>query len=810
MLSSYLKIGLRSLLKNKVYTFINALGLAIGMASCLLIVIHVEDELSYDNFHERGDKIFKVNLERIYPDHVTNYAIIPHSFAAVMVQDFPEVKGATRIFGGGNNPVMVRYIDDSNEEKAFEQTSFIAADSNFFDFFSFKILKGAGDKILSGNQDMVITERMAVKYFGNADPINKTLKTDFGDFTVRAVCENVPENSHLQFDFVAALNSIQFIQNENFVSFSTQTYIELNSQADSDNLFAKFPKMVETYAAPQIEQSLNTSYAEYIAAGNGYNYNLIPLRDIHLYPIKYQGSFKSGGDINDVYIFISIAVLILIIACINFTNLATARSTERAKEVGIRKTLGSPRQRLMGQFLTESTILSVLAGIIAVGVVYLTLPYFNSITDKSLELQLNSFALPLMVVFALLVGVLAGVYPAFFLSAFTPVEVLKGNMQTKKSSGSLRNALVVFQFAISIVLIASTLIVQDQITFIQSKDMGYQKDKMMVIERAGVLNEQLETFMQEARNIPDVRAVGASGMIPVSQYFGQQFLPPGGGEVVTVNSMNVDDNYLDAMNIQLVAGRSFSEDFNDSLSVVINQKTAELLNVDNPIGLKLSQAVQGDPTSFREYEVVGVVKDFHYMSLREEISPFVLLSTEGVNQFANFISIRIDGDLSGVINDTGSLWKTMAPQEPFKFTFLDQELNQQYKAESNSGNVFSMFAFLAIIIACVGLFGLAAYMAGLRTKEIGVRKVMGASVFSVVGLLSYDFTKLILISTVLAIPISWYFMDQWLTSFAYRTEMSIWTFVLAGTAALGIALITVSYQSIKAAIVNPVRSLKDE
>ncbi|MEO1096546.1 MAG: ABC transporter permease, partial [Bacteroidota bacterium] len=649
MLSSYLKIGLRSLLKNKVYTFINALGLAIGMASCLLIVIHVEDELSYDNFHERGDKIFKVNLERIYPDHVTNYAIIPHSFAAVMVQDFPEVKGATRIFGGGNNPVMVRYIDDSNEEKAFEQTSFIAADSNFFDFFSFKILKGAGDKILSGNQDMVITERMAVKYFGNADPINKTLKTDFGDFTVRAVCENVPDNSHLQFDFVAALNSIQFIHNENFVSFSTQTYIELNSQADSDNLFAKFPKMVETYAAPQIEQSLNTSYAEYIAAGNGYNYNLIPLRDIHLYPIKYQGSFKSGGDINDVYIFISIAVLILIIACINFTNLATARSTERAKEVGIRKTLGSPRQRLMGQFLTESTILSVLAGIIAVGVVYLTLPYFNSITDKSLELQLNSFALPLMVVFALLVGVLAGVYPAFFLSAFTPVEVLKGNMQTKKSSGSLRNALVVFQFAISIVLIASTLIVQDQITFIQSKDMGYQKDQMMVIERAGVLNEQLETFMQEARNIPDVQAVGASGMIPVSQYFGQQFLPPGGGEVVTVNSINVDDNYLDAMNMQLVAGRSFSEDFNDSLSVVINQKTAELLDVDNPIGLKLSQAVQGDPTSFREYEVVGVVKDFHYMSLREEISPFVLLSTEGVNQFANFISMRVDGDLSGVI-----------------------------------------------------------------------------------------------------------------------------------------------------------------
>ncbi len=813
MISSYIKIGLRSLFKHKVYTLINILGLSVGIASCLLIVIHVEDELSFDNFHEKADQIYKVNLERIYPDHVTNYAIIPHSFAAVMVQDFPEVRNATRVFGAtvGNNAVVVRYVDENDEEKVFEETDFIAADSNFFDFFTFKILKGNTDRPLSGNQGIVITERMATKYFGSTDPINKTLQTDFGDFIVSAVCENVPENSHLQFEFVAPITSLPFIQNENFIAFSTHTYLELIEGRNPAELLAKFPKMVEAYAAPQIEQNLNTSYPDYVAAGNGYNYQVIPLEDIHLHPVKYQASFKSGGDINDVYIFISIAILILIIACINFMNLATARSTERSKEVGIRKTLGSARQRLVGQFLAESVLMAVMAAVVALGMVYLALPYFNSITDTQLELDFTgSLVLPLMVVSAVVVGLLAGVYPAFFLSAFNPVEVLKGNMQTKKSSGGLRNALVIFQFTISIMLISSTLTVRDQIDYIQNKDMGYQKDRMLVIERAGALDQQLESFMEETRKVPGIQQVGGSGTIPVSQYFGQQFLPPGGAEVITVNCMNVDDYYLEAMNFELVGGRGFSHEFNDSLSLVINEQTARLLNVSDPIGLKLSQIVPGEENLIVEYEIVGIVKDFHYMSLREEISPFVLMSTEGANGFVNFLTLRVDGDIGEAIVGTERLWNEIVPQEPFKFTFLDEELNQQYKVESNSGRVFSMFAMLAIVIACVGLFGLAAYMAGLRTKEIGVRKVLGASVFRVVGLLSYDFTKLIVVAILLALPLSWYFMDQWLAGFAYRTPISIWTFILSGIAALFIALVTVSYQSIKAAVVNPVKSLKND
>lgn len=814
MLSNYIKIGLRSLSKNKVYSFINILGLAVGIASCLLILVHVEDELSYDKFHKKADHLYKMVLERIYPDHVTHYAFVPHSYAGVAVQDYPEVKSAVRIFGGGpaNNPVMVRYIDENNEEIVFEETGFIAADSNFFDIFSFKVIKGDRERALLGAQNLVITESTAVKYFGDKDPINKTLITDLGEFKVTAVCEDAPANSHFEFDFIVSIQSVPFIvQNENFIGFSVHMYFELEPNASPTVLESKFAGMVKTYAAPQIEQRLNTTFEEYVAAGNGYNYTLIPLKDIHLYPVEYQGSFKTGGDINDVYIFISIAILILVIACINFMNLATARATERAKEVGVRKTLGSPRQLLIGQFLSESIILSVISTTIALGMVYLSLPYFNDITGKELALTFpGSLAFPMASAFAILVGLLAGIYPAFFLSGFNPVDVLKGNMQTKKSSSWLRNGLVVFQFSISIILIAATLTVKDQMDYIQNKSMGYEKEKMLIVERASILEDQREAFLKEVRKLPGVTAAGGSGQIPVSQYFGQQFMPPGAAEVITVNAMSLDDHYMEVMDFELIAGRGFSEDFNDSLSIIINEKTAELLGVEQPVGLTLSQADAADPTTILEYRIIGIVKDFHYMSLREEISPFVLMSTEGANPIVNFVTARISGDIPGMIAAIEDLWKGMAPQEPFKYNFLNEELNQQYKAESNSGSIFSLFALLAIIIACVGLFGLAAYMAGLRTKEIGVRKVMGASIISVVVLLSFDFTKLILVAVIIAIPVSWYFMEQWLGNFAYKTDINVLTFLAAGLAALGIALITVSYQSIKAAIVNPVKSLRDE
>ena len=815
MLRNYIKIALRNLLKSRIYTFINVIGLSVGIAGFLLIAMHVEDELSYDKFHIKSDRVYKFVLERLYPDHITRYAITPHSFSEVLVRNFPEVKNAVRIFGGGgNNSVIVRYQEGSGEEKVFEETRFIAADSTFFELFSFNLTEGDAENVLKKPQSMVITQAMATKYFGNEEPLNKTLKTDFGDFTITGVVENVPENSHMEFDFVTSLTSIPFIfQNENFISFSTHIYVELQSGVDPKVLEAKFAKMVETYAAPQIEQNLNTSFQQYVAAGNGYNYSLIPLKDLHLHPIEYQSEFKPGGDINDVYIFISIALLILLIACINFMNLATARSTERAKEVGIRKTLGSPRKQLIGQFLTESVILSLFATIISLGLVYLALPYFNTLAEKSLELNLRSWSVALIFVFGITVGLLAGIYPAFVLSGFNPVNVMKGKMQTNKGGAWLRNGLVVFQFAISIFLIAGTLIVQEQMTFIKNKDLGYQKDRLLVIERAGVLDTQQKAFMDELRKLPPVEAVGGSGSLPVNQFFGMQFMPAGASEVLTVNAMQLDDHYIKTMDFKIINGRGFSENFNDSLSVVINEQTAELLDVssEDVLGMKLTNTTPGDPPVVREFEVVGVVKNFHYMTLKDMISPFVLMSNENGLPNMPFISVRVkDGQLPEALAAVESKWSEFAPQDPFKYRFLDQELNDLYKTEANSGKVFAVFAALAIIIACVGLFGLAAYMAGLRTKEIGVRKVMGASVFAVVLLLSKDFTKLILIALIIAVPLCWYFMSKWLEGFAYRTTIEVDTFVIAGTAAVLIAWITVSYQSIKAAIVNPVKSLRNE
>jgi putative ABC transport system permease protein len=815
MLKNYLKIAIRSLTKQKIYSFINIAGLSVGIASCLLIMLQVKDELSFDAFHEKADNIYKVVLERKYPDHVTNYAIVPHSYSEVMVKDFPEIKNAVRINGGGrNNAVRVQYVNEKHEEKTFEESRFILADTTFFDIFSIKLLSGDKKSALSKPQTIVLTESTAKKYFGNENPIDKVLKTDFGDITVTGVCEDVPANSHMEFDFIGSLRSNPFFFNvQNFTGFSSHLYIELKPGTSPKDLQAKFPKMVETYAAPQIEQNLKTSFAEYTAKGNGYNYSLIPLRDIHLYPTEYQGELKPGGDINDVYILMSIAILIIVIACINFMNLATARSTERAKEVGIRKTMGSLRGNLIGQFLAESIVLCFVATVVAILIVTILMPSFNSLVGKPLSFHLSDPPIIITLVsLVFVVGIIAGSYPAFALSAFNPVDVMKGSMSTGKSTSWLRNSLVIFQFAISIILIIGTLVVQEQLKFMNSKDMGYNREDLVVLERVNILNRQQQiTFMDELRKVPSVKDVGSSTFTPVNQYVGTFFQLPGEPDVFTANMMSVDDEYAQTMEFNMLKGRSFSKEFNDSLAIIINQQMATALKLDDPIGHKLMNT-NGNPPIQRELTIVGVVGDFHYMSMKEKISPFAILSNEGgINAFTGAISVRIKSqDRSAALSSVENVWKKFVPQEPFKFRFLDDDLRSLYKSEADTGKIFGVFSAIAIIIACVGLFGLAAYISGLRTKEIGIRKVLGASVDSVVFLLSKDFTKLILISLVFAIPLGWYVMNEWLGAFAYRTSISIWIYVTAGLSAVLIAILTVSYQSIKAAVRNPVRSLRSE
>lgn len=815
MLKNYLLIAVRSLTKQKIYSVINITGLSVGIASFLLIMLQVNDELSFDSFHEKADHIYKVVLERKYPDHKTNYATIPHSFSDVMVSDFPEIKNAVRILGGGrNNTIRVKYVNPQHEEKVFDETRFVLADSTYFDIFSTKLLIGDPKTALSKAQNLVITQSTALKYFGTDDPIGKTLQTDFGEFNITGVCEDVPSNSHMEFDFLGAMRTAPFIfNNQNFTGFSAHLYLELNPGVSPQELEAKFPKMVETYAAPQIEQNLKTTFAEYTAAGNGYHYYLINLRDIHLFPVEFQGELRPAGDINDVYVLISISILILIIACINFMNLATARSSERAKEVGIRKTMGSQRSNLIAQFLAESIVLCLLATLVAMLIIVIVLPYFNTLVGKNLTFQMTDpkILIPL-VGLVFFVGVAAGAYPAFVLSGFSPVVVMKGNMSTGKQSSWLRNSLVVFQFAISIILIIGTLVVQEQLEFMSKKDMGYNRYNVVVIDRLNAINpEQRSTFMEELRKLPRVKAVGGSSFTPVNQYQGEFFQIPGQAEVFTANMMASDDDYLQTMEFNMIKGRPFTRDFNDSLSAIINAQMATLLKLDDPIGHKITNT-EGNPPVTRELTIVGIVNDFHYMSMKEKISPFVILSTEGgINAFTGAISARIEPQKRDeTLSSVGELWKKFAPQEPFKYRFLDDDLRSLYNSEADTGKIFGVFSGIAIIIACVGLFGLAAYISGLRTKEIGIRKVLGASVSSVVYLLSKDFTRLIIISLVLAVPLGWYFMSNWLNAFAYRTTIGGWVFLVAGLTAIAIAWLTVSYQSIKAAIRNPVNSLRRE
>jgi putative ABC transport system permease protein len=814
MIRNYLKVALRSLLKQRVYSIINITGLSVGIASCLLITMFVLNEFSYDRFHENGDNIYKIALARKYPNHVTNYAIIPHSYSDVIQRDFPEVVRTLKI-GGPFNDVLVQYITEKNEPVQFEEDYIMSADSNFFQLFSIKLIKGEPDNVLTNVTDLVITESTAMRYFGSDDPIGKTMKFFNQDFTVKGISEDVPDNSHLKFDFLIKWDDNFFGgQESNFVSFSAHIYVELNPGADPDALESKFPKMVDTYAAAQIERELGKSWEDYKKEGNGYTYTLQPLRSIHLDPTNIEAKMRPGGNINYVYFLICIASLILLIACINFMNLATARSAERAREVGVRKTMGSMKAQLVLQFLVESIVLSLFSTMVAIGLAQLSLPAFNELAGKQLAFAFTpSFVLGIVGT-ALVVGFLAGSYPAFALSSFNPVVVMKGNFTGSSRGAWLRNGLVVFQFFISIILIVGTLIVGNQMRYMQNKSLGYNKDQLIVVDRVFALQDRAQTFIDEIKRIPGVSGAASAFSLLGRQgdFFGAQFLPEGSDEILTTKSMAVDDDFAEMIGFEIVAGRAFSKETSDSLSIMLNETAVRTLDIADPVGKKLRQIQRTANGSVEvTFEIVGVIRDFNFQSLRDPVTPLTIQSNETFGGGAGYAFARVNGEsMTSCVEGIEAAWKELLPDQPFKYSFMDQELADLYEAEKKAGQVFGVFSALAIVIACVGLFGLAAYTANLRTKEIGIRKVLGASVFSVFLLLSRDFTKLIVVAFVLSIPISWYIMNQWLEGFAYRINVGISAFAIAGIAVILIAWITVSYQSIRAAIVNPVNSLRSE
>jgi putative ABC transport system permease protein len=806
MFKNLIKVAFRNIWKKKLFSLINIVGLSIGIACFFLIIVNVRHESSYDKFQKDGDRIYRVALDRIYPEKVISYAIIPYSIGDAMMADFPEVEKMTRILNNRGS-IMLGYKD-----KQYEESRIFFVEQNFFEMFSISLIKGTPENIFATPNSMVLTQDTALKYFGDEEPIGKFITTPQGPALVSGVCENIPENSHMAFDFLVSLN-ITGIQNRpNYVGFSSHTYVMLKEGVPPDEVEAKMPGLVERYAAGQIQAQTGLSFKEYVAAGNGYNYFFQPIRDIHLHS-NLDGEIKANGNITYVYILVAIAAFLIIIACVNFMNLATARSASRAREVGIRKIVGSTKGLLIRQFLFESLVTSLISVVVAATWVQLLLPVFNRLTQKQLEVHYlqDPFNVVFLLVIGLFVGTLAGLYPAFVLSSFRPIAVLKGRFVTSRSGSRMRNALVVLQFAISIICIAMTILVYRQMDFMQKKDLGFDKENMVVVDRAFSLQNQAEAFMQELRNLPGVvNAAGSNSIISGGNYFGIMFQAGGDPEPKTTRGMNIDEDFIDTMGLKIVQGRGFSHQFNETRNVIINESTIQEFGWNEPVGMKIQYlGGEGEPTG--EYTIVGVVEDFHYNSLHSPINSFVLLGIPADQRIFANLQIKINPEnIAETIAAIEGKWKEFNPQEPMSYYFLDTKLEEMYGNEKTSGQIFSIFSLLAIVIACIGLFGLSAYMAELRTKEIGIRKVLGSTASKIVVLLSKDFARLVGLAFVIATPIAYYAMTRWLQNFAFRSPVHVWIFLLAGMSAVIIAQLTISVQALKAANTDPARALRFE
>jgi len=807
MFRNYFKSAFRNIAKHKGYSFINITGLAIGMACCLLILMFVNDELSFDRYNENADRIYRVAGSIRFGGRDFDLAVCPAPMAKTLVDEYPEVIDAVRFRDRGS--FIVKYGDNSFKEKKF-----VFADNNLFDIFTITLLEGDSKTALKDPKTLVLSRETAEKYFGGENPVGKVVKVDNkDDYKVTGVFDKIPSNSHFHFDVIASLESLEESREQMWLNNNFNTYLLLDKNADHASMEAKFPELIKKYLAPQVKQFTGQTLEKLAADGSvKIKFSLQPLRDIHLHS-DLTAELEANSDITYVYIFSAVALFILVIACINFMNLSTARSAGRAKEVGMRKVLGSIRSQLIGQFLTESLILSIISMLIALVLVNLALPFFNNLSGKELTMadNYNPAMILSMLVITLLTGFFAGSYPAFLISAFQPISVLKGQFKGGVKSGFLRSALVVFQFAASIILIIGTLVVMDQLHYIQTKKLGFEKDHVLLLHDAYLLDKQVESFKNEMLKSPHIKQATVSGYLPVpSNRNSSGVFPEGKYNNKTSTSMQiwkVDYDYIKTLGIKIVEGRDFSREFStDTSAAVINRRTAEQFGWTDPLGKRLSR-FKNNEGDMEHYTIIGVVEDFHFDSLRNNIGPLMMY----LGDDKGLISFRIDGgDIAGTVGQLRDTWNRFMPGQPFEYSFLDERFNNVYRAEQKIGEIFGSFAVLAIFVGCLGLFGLAAFVAEQRTKEIGIRKVLGASISSIITLLSKEFAILVGIANLIAWPAAYFIMKKWLEDFAYKTALSPWTFLAAGMAALLIALITIGYQSIKAALANPVNSIKYE
>ena len=801
MLKNYLKTAWRNIRRNKLFSAINILGLSIGIATCFIIMLYVQDELSYDRFNEKADRIYRIAFKaNIDGGKIFEGNVMP-PVAAALKNDYPEVEEATRISLNGDTKITYN-------NKTFKESKLAIVDSNFFSVFTLPFIEGDPQTALMEPHNIVLTKDMAQKYFNREEPIGKLLKIDNESFQVTGVIENIPANSHFHFDFFAPLSDLPYARDPTWMASGMFTYIVLKKGYDYKKLEAKFPGMVEKYMGPQVEQAFGVSLAQFRTKGNELGFVLQPLTSIHLYS-NTNFELEPGGNASYVYIFGVIAIFMLIVACINFINLSTASASKRAKEVGVRKVAGSGKLQLVSQFLSESVLITLFALVIGLVLIQVALPTFNNISGKHLSFSIGPVIA--FVALGLFIGIIAGIYPAFYLSSFKPIAVLKGRLTANNNSFGLRSSLVVFQFFISVALIISTIVVYQQMKFIQNKKLGYDKEQILTLPNSYALGKNEQVYKQQMLKDPRIVNATASGYKPAGPTNDNNALvyPQGhDNKMMKTVDYHIDEQYIPTLGMQMAAGRNFSSALaTDSSGMIINESAARAFGWNNNTALDKTivwvNSTKGDKFPFH---VIGVVKDFHFKSLHEPITPLLMtLQPEGGLIF----KIRTT-DVAGLLATMKKQWDAFNTDEPFTYAFLDDLYNKTYSAEQKTGIILNIFSVLIIFVACLGLFGLATYTAEQRTKEIGIRKVLGASVAQVTQMLSKEFLKLVLIASLIAFPVAWWAMNKWLQSFAYRIDISWWIFLVAGSAAILIALVIVSFQAIKAAIANPVRSLRTE
>ena len=807
MLKNYIKTAWRSLWKNKAFSLINIFGLAMGLAICLLITLFVNDELSYDRHNVNADRIYRLHADIFFNDTEALMAASPDPLAPALVRDFPEIESMVRINYQGD--ILVK---KDNQNLKDHHAAF--ADSTFFGVFTVPMIKGNPSTALNEPNSIVIDETAAKKYFNTIDVLGKTLFIDNATTCkITGVIKDMPKQSHLHFSFIRTKKDYK--ERDSWLSNSTYSYILTRPGVPIEKIQKDVNTTINTYLAKDLEVQLQASLKDLTNKGNHFIYHVIPLTKIHLHSNK-SDEIEANGNINYVYIFSVIAVFILLIACVNFINLSTARSANRAKEVGVRKVAGSSRTDLIIQFLTESILTSFLAMLLAILVAVALLPLFNQLAGKEMQLTtlFSSWLLPIIIVLTLFVGFLAGSYPAFYLSSFQPVKVLKGKMAQGFKNSWLRNGLVIFQFSISIILIIGTIVIYNQLHFIQNKKIGYNRNQILIIKNANYLKNQATTFRNELLNISGVKNATVSGDLPTETNFSNQgwFVDSGMdfSKIVVLTNFYGDDNYIPTLGMQMATGRNFSKNFpSDSAGIIINESALKVLGLKNPLNKSLFHPGYNSEGKISPiaYHIIGVVKDFNFSSMHQHITP--LIFQLGVN--SGTIAVRIETkNIPSLLGKIESNWKLMAPGQPFNYSFMDADFNNNYKSERQTGRLFITFAIFAIFIGCLGLFGLVTFAAQQRKKEIGVRKVLGASVRGIATMLSRDFARLVLLAALIAFPIAWWAMNKWLETFAFRISISWWIFVVAGILAIAIALITVSFQAINAARANPVKSLRTE